>query len=146
MFHIRNIFQGLSLTDPDINHYITIKKLLYSIFNDGNWNYFPIKLSTQCIKYLQRHFRWNIGELLNLPNLSGCLGPGVHPASKRNEYQKQKNNNVFWEVKCGWCIGLITLPPSMSRFCRQCGLLSISQLYRPPRPVTGIALLFYISK
>jgi hypothetical protein len=27
---------------------------------------------------------------------------------------------------------------------RQCGILNISQSYRPPRPVTGIALLFYL--
>jgi hypothetical protein len=26
---------------------------------------------------------------------------------------------------------------------RQCGILNISQPYRPPRPVTGIGLLFF---
>jgi hypothetical protein len=39
-------------------------------------------------------------------------------------------------------VGLKTLPPSMSRLSRQCGILNFSQPYRPRRLVTGIALLF----
>jgi hypothetical protein len=35
------------------------------------------------------------------------------------------------------------LPPSVSRLSRQCGILNILQPYRPPWPVTGIALLFF---
>jgi hypothetical protein len=80
-----------------------------------------------------------IALLYFLPNPSG---PGDYSASIRNEYRKLKKKS-FWGVKCGWCVGLITLSPSMSRLSRQCGILNISQPYRPPRPVTGIALLTF---
>jgi hypothetical protein len=33
----------------------------------------------------------------------------------------------------------------MSRLSRQCGIVKISQPYRPPRPVTGITLLFWLT-
>jgi hypothetical protein len=36
-----------------------------------------------------------------------------------------------------------TLLPSLSRLAKQCGILNLSQPYRPPQPFTGIVLLFY---
>jgi hypothetical protein len=48
----------------------------------------------------------------------------------------------FWGVEHGWCKGLTILPPSVGRLSKQCGILNISHLYRPPQPVTGIALLY----
>jgi hypothetical protein len=51
----------------------------------------------------------------------------------------------FWGVERCRCVGLTTLPPSVSRLSRQCGILNISEPYRPPWPVTGIAF-FFITK
>jgi hypothetical protein len=49
--------------------------------------------------------------------LPAALGPGVYSPSNRNEYRKHKKK-CFWGIKCGWCVGLTTLLPSMSRLSR----------------------------
>jgi hypothetical protein len=52
-------------------------------------------------------------------------GTGVYSASNRNEYQKHNNNKKsFLGVKCGGCIGLTNLPPSVSRLSNNVGSLT----------------------
>jgi hypothetical protein len=70
--------------------------------------------------------------------LPAALGPWVDSASNRNEYQESS-----WVVKCGQCIRLTNLSPSVSRLSRQCGILNISQPCRPPQPVMVIVLLYF---
>jgi hypothetical protein len=51
--------------------------------------------------------------------------------------------NLLGGVKAFRCIRLTAPVPSVSWLSRKCGSLDISQLYRPPWPVTGIALPYY---
>jgi hypothetical protein len=83
---------------------------------------------------------WLLNVVQFILILSTALCPGIYSASNINEYQRQKK--CFWGVELGLCVGLTILPPFMSRLSRKCTILNISQPYRPPRPVTGIALLF----
>jgi hypothetical protein len=97
-----------------------------------------------CYKLEGRGFetRWGGFFFFNLRNPSGRTSFCVHSDSNINEYQKQKNN-CFWGVQCRWCVGLTALMPSVSGLSWQCGILNISQPYRPAWPVTGIVLLYW---
>jgi hypothetical protein len=64
----------------------------------------------------------------------------TRPWSLLSLYQKwvpEEEKSCFRRVERGPCV-----PPSVSGLSRQCEILNILQPYRPPRPVTGIALLY----
>jgi hypothetical protein len=75
---------------------------------------------------------WGHSIFFNFPNpFSRTMAPN------RSEYQK-----MFLVIQRGWHVTLTTSPPSVSRMPRQCGILNISQRYRPPQPLMGAALRF----
>jgi hypothetical protein len=55
-----------------------------------------------------------------------------------------RNEKCFYEVDRGLCASLTSSPSCVSRLCIQRGILNISQNYRPPWPVTDLALLYHM--
>jgi hypothetical protein len=51
---------------------------------------------------------------------------------------------MFLGVEHSWYVRLTTSLPPVSQLSKQCGILNISDTYRPPQPVTGIALNLYM--
>jgi hypothetical protein len=97
-----------------------------------------------------RHYATNRKDAGSIPNevieffsiyliVPAALDPGVYSASNRNEYRKQKKKFLGSRALPA---RKTASPLSVSFLFRKCGILNISQPYRPSQPVTGITLLY----
>jgi hypothetical protein len=95
-----------------------------------------------CYKSERCGFETRWANFFNVFNPSGRTRPcGL--LSLLTEMSTRRRKIMFWGVERCRCVGLTTLPPSVSRLSRQCAILNISQPYRPPQPLTEMALFYF---
>jgi hypothetical protein len=98
------------------------------------------KITTQAVSLVEFHLA--VHEIPRSWDPMDHYNAICHSAFNRNGYQKQEK--MFLGSRA-WPVRKADNLTAVSRLSRQYGIINISKPYRPPRPVTGTALLFILT-
>jgi hypothetical protein len=131
---------------PQVNYFPSFQTLLAICDIDSRRNSYappsrgaPVAVKSRAAEPVNKVKILSVVEYYQQPHALFLKVRFTQPLTERSTRSRKI---IFPGRKHGQCLRLTSFPPSVSRLHRHCGILNISQPYRPQRPVTGIALCF----